>query len=715
MTSRVAPLGSARGSQHEEHAFGNFVLSTERRGQRDSRRESEVKSSSKGSSKRSVCAGAGDGESPHLSPQPANAAMDLKLRASRARKRTMVRRARAEKIKLFHEDGVQHPFVLAWDSRFRQCWDVVAVAFVLYLTYKIPLGVAFSGAWEFPAWMDSIMTVYFLVDIVLNFRTGFLHAGHHVTDPKLIRAHYLKFWFWVDVFASIPFEKLLQGAMDPTARKSLKMLKWLKFPKLLRLGRFLRYLKSNVKYYNLFVLCVISVFCVHISACIYASKVNPCIDLEQLDVDGGVIVYCTPEQMTSYYLSSVYVATLMLLNALDGTQFARALLPGESDGSQLLPQGMAVAVAAGGHNHSIAAVPDWINLDPSARSSFLGVIGLCFAVVVVGFALIIQIMAEVVMFSQQRSQAYRAFYHKVGQVKHQMTSANLSEELQYRVARYYDYLWINNKHGRGSSGILQDEDLSDTLKRQIALGLHGELLHRITIFDDCSQDCICDIAMRLSLHVYMPGDVLFVKGARASKMYLVRAGQIHIHVPIEDEKPEAVAGPAAVGSKSKVMVMGEGSFFGELALLTDQPRACDASSFTMSELNELSKKDFHEVMVKFPELSEEVVEEVSALYPHLRAQIEQYAHGAPADSAAERPASSGASASAGATGAAAAAAADAGAAGRVVTEELIDRKLAEMEERVVKRIAAMLEKQGPESCPEPQIRPLQLEPSEAEI
>jgi len=51
--------------------------------------------------------------------------------------------------------------------------------------------------------VDSVVDVVFFIDIVLNFHTSFVGpSGEIVSDPKIIRANYLKNWFRQSTFTS---------------------------------------------------------------------------------------------------------------------------------------------------------------------------------------------------------------------------------------------------------------------------------------------------------------------------------------------------------------------------------------------------------------------------------------------------------------------------------------------------------------------------------
>lgn len=57
--------------------------------------------------------------------------------------------------------------------------------------------------------LSSIMDVWFIIDVFLNFRTGYVDHGATVMDKKKIAKNYIKTWFLVDFFASIPWEIFL--------------------------------------------------------------------------------------------------------------------------------------------------------------------------------------------------------------------------------------------------------------------------------------------------------------------------------------------------------------------------------------------------------------------------------------------------------------------------------------------------------------------------
>jgi len=59
--------------------------------------------------------------------------------------------------------------------------------------------------------IDMFVDIMFIADILINFRTTYLHNGEVVSDPRKIAFNYIKSWFLIDAAAAIPFDLLLYG------------------------------------------------------------------------------------------------------------------------------------------------------------------------------------------------------------------------------------------------------------------------------------------------------------------------------------------------------------------------------------------------------------------------------------------------------------------------------------------------------------------------
>ena len=103
-------------------------------------------------------------------------------------------------IQIFHTEDSDHHFgaerkrnpwnkwILHPNCRFRSIFDLATVVWVLFLVFFIPFEVGFQ--WYTPSNLQIIfmdlLDVWFAVDIILNFRTGYIHHGTIIMKPEKI-------------------------------------------------------------------------------------------------------------------------------------------------------------------------------------------------------------------------------------------------------------------------------------------------------------------------------------------------------------------------------------------------------------------------------------------------------------------------------------------------------------------------------------------------
>ena len=123
------------------------------------------------------------------------------------------------------------------------------------------------------------MDILFLIDILVNFRCTYIDRdGEEIFDAKLIARNYLiSGRFFIDLFASIPFELIPLIFPMMEADKNIQLFQILKLIRLLRLRRIITYLKfkTDFKLSLRIVLIIFNLFLfVHIVACFWHIIVN---------------------------------------------------------------------------------------------------------------------------------------------------------------------------------------------------------------------------------------------------------------------------------------------------------------------------------------------------------------------------------------------------------------------------------------------------------
>ena len=112
-------------------------------------------------------------------------------------------------------------------------------------------------------------------------------------------------------------------------------------------------------------------------------------------------------------------------------------------------------------------------------------------------------------------------------------------------------------------------------------------LRKMVLFADVSDEEILAISQKLQPKQYKKGWLIFSVGEPATSLYLIEKGQVKVVSDAETER-ETIA------------VLGEGEFFGEMALLTGEPRTAAVRAMTDVDLWVLSKADFEEILVAYP-------------------------------------------------------------------------------------------------------------------
>jgi hypothetical protein len=127
--------------------------------------------------------------------------------------------------------------LIPYNSRFRVVWDVLAVALAMASFMLVSYQLAFVHR----VILLGTIAVYaidafFLVDILLNFRTTFRRGGEEITERSEIRKRYLGSLFAVDLLATLPFDALLLGRQG-VAWQGISVVLILRCLRLLRVAR----------------------------------------------------------------------------------------------------------------------------------------------------------------------------------------------------------------------------------------------------------------------------------------------------------------------------------------------------------------------------------------------------------------------------------------------------------------------------------------------
>ncbi|GLE00409.1 hypothetical protein PINS_up009166 [Pythium insidiosum] len=454
---------------------------------------------------------------------------------------------RDDVIDIYHDTG-EHVsrFMVHPNSKFRRIWDVITATCVLYVCIMVPLIIGFNYVdWGKRYVVDTIVDVYFIVDMVVTVRTGVYSNGEVIMDSRIVLRRYLRSWFIIDVISNFP----LALFVDSSARKSVKIVKLQKLPKLLRIGRLLKYLREYAKYYNLALSFVAMIVGLHFFACLWASMFSNCYAPDNRPL-------CDNSEMPKMYVQSFHTIMLMFLGIAESTSYA------------------GIANMVDPHQEAAA--------DMYAMSITVFIVGTVFSSFFFG-----NVLALILSWDQQSAQ----FRNRMDVINAEMKYYELPEDLQHRVRRNYDYLWINQR-AYSDMMLLNQPGISKTLRLNIALHLYKDLVKTVPFFAGSDARFLGKVCLALETAVYLPGDTIIYYDDIGKEMFIVRKGLVEIIIPDGD------------GESEKRIYLRDGNFFGETALVVDVRRTNTVRAVTICDLNVLSKHAFNEIVAEYPEFGE---------------------------------------------------------------------------------------------------------------
>jgi small-conductance mechanosensitive channel len=131
-----------------------------------------------------------------------------------------------------------------------------------------------------------------------------------------------------------------------------------------------------------------------------------------------------------------------------------------------------------------------------------------------------------------------------------------------------------------------DKSASDRQRR-------AEALRRVELFAPLEEDELARLADALHAAPFTKGEVLTRQGAEAHWLYLVISGEVAVRV-------------AKDGIDTEVARLGPGSFFGEMSLMTGEPRSATVAALADVQCYRLDATAFRDLLARRPQLAEPI-------------------------------------------------------------------------------------------------------------
>ena len=126
------------------------------------------------------------------------------------------------------------------------------------------------------------------------------------------------------------------------------------------------------------------------------------------------------------------------------------------------------------------------------------------------------------------------------------------------------------------------------------LGILAGMLRKVAFFEPLGVEALHKILPHVRVHSYAKGEKVFRKGDRGDAFYIVFKGKVAVRL-------------SRMMFLSKTLAtLGPGSFFGEIALISDDPRTADIVCTEPTLLFTLIAVDFQFILRENPEAADEM-------------------------------------------------------------------------------------------------------------
>uniref|UniRef100_A0A8B9FXT0 Hyperpolarization activated cyclic nucleotide gated potassium and sodium channel 2 n=1 Tax=Amazona collaria TaxID=241587 RepID=A0A8B9FXT0_9PSIT len=433
-------------------------------------------------------------------------------------------------------------------------WDFTMLLFMVGNLIIIPVGITFFKEETTAPWIvfNVVSDTFFLMDLVLNFRTGIVIEDNTeiILDPERIKKKYLKTWFVVDFVSSIPVDYvflIVEKGIDSEVYKTARALRIVRFTKilsllrLLRLSRLIRYIHQWEEIFHMTydlasaVMRIINLIGMMLLLCHW----------------DGCLQFLVP--MLQDFPKNCWVSINGMVNDSWSELYSFALF-----------KSMSHMLCIGYGKQAPESMTDiWLTM----LSMIVG--ATCYAMFI----------GHATALIQSLDSSRRQYQEKYKQVEQYMSFHKLPADFRQKIHDYYEHRY---------QGKMFDEDsilgeLNEPLREEIVNFNCRKLVASMPLFANADPNFVTAMLTKLKFEVFQPGDYIIREGTIGKKMYFIQHGVVSI-----------------LTKGNKEMKLSDGSYFGEICLLTRGRRTASVRADTYCRLYSLSVDNFNEVLEEYP-------------------------------------------------------------------------------------------------------------------
>jgi len=139
------------------------------------------------------------------------------------------------------------------------------------------------------------------------------------------------------------------------------------------------------------------------------------------------------------------------------------------------------------------------------------------------------------------------------------------------------------------------------------------MLRKVYLFADLPESDLQAVTNLAATRTYPKNTVIITEGDESDSLYAVLSGKVKVFLS-DDEGREII-----------INILGEGEYFGELALLDDSPRSASVMTLEETRLAVISKSAFENCLSNNPQLALHIIRELSSRLRNLTQNVKSLA------------------------------------------------------------------------------------------
>jgi len=169
--------------------------------------------------------------------------------------------------------------------------------------------------------------------------------------------------------------------------------------------------------------------------------------------------------------------------------------------------------------------------------------------------------------------------------------ANARDQINSSILEYLAFSGLKPGFPKGEyrlARLTKDHHEHDSIEHR------KEILRKVSLFDPLEEHELDEIVNKIQMKSYSEGEHVIQKGEEGESMFILSEGILEVSVNTEN------------GSMHKVAEIDPGEFFGEMSLLTGEPRSATVTAFTSAVVYEIKKEHVEDLFRRKPSLLENI-------------------------------------------------------------------------------------------------------------